>query len=478
MENVEYSQEERGYAFLKGKDRQKGLTVPLLAIIHILLNIVFSLAVTYLLFKYHSEHNQVKGKQYQLVASMYWSIVFICFIGAVVIITGNAYLYYALVFIGDQSPDVFGFRIASDFTVGILAVIELISSVLTPHDPNFFIPHLIRRTLCCNQCCRCCSSQSRVNILRRLILGIAMWIIILFLQIAISSVLPIAIVVVSNPVPSLAFVSILIALFFCMVVFVAYFLNAFEGNYISRHRLSKKERRRSSVSLSTLMSDWSMAGGWARNKLVLIAQAFVFLVIFAVVVLVVIIYLNFVRAGANTNTVGGLFFSLVPSVVLGGITWAAKKHLFKEFEEEEEEEGDKAVENSEKEKVKLQFGGVSIHPKMFRKSAKKMHNEKNAKTPTSTPSSPTAVNQDTKTALDTQDANTTDTAILIDQPEESDTVLSNAEALSEAANIQVEGNGTAKNAECQVFIEATIDSEMVKVPFIEGARVIDDPSTY
>ena len=196
----------------------------------------------------------------------------------------------------------------------------------------------------------------------------------------------------------------------------------------------------------------------------------------------VVIYLNFVRAGANTNTVGGLFFSLVPSVVLGGITWAAKKHLFKEFEEEEEE-GDKGAENIETEEVKesvLQIGGFSIRPKVFRRSTKKMHNE--AKTP-STPSSSTAVDQNTKTTSDTQDANTngfvpTDTAILIDQPEESDTVLSNAEAPSEAANIQVEGNGTAKNAECQVFIEATIDSEMVKVPYIKGATDIDDPSIY
>ena len=263
LENVEYSQEERGYAFLKNNNRQKGLTVPLLTIIHILLNTVFALAVTYLLVKYHNQLNQVKGKQYQLVASMYWSVVFMCFIGAVVIITGNAYLYYALVFIGDQSEDVFGFRIASDITVGMLAVIELMVSVLTPHNPNFFIPHLIRRTLCCNQCCHCCGSQSRVNILRRLILGIAMWI-------AISSVLPIAIVVILNPVPSLAVISIMIALFFCMVVFVAYFLNAFEGNYISRHRLSKEERKKSTVSLRTLTKDWNMAGDWARNKLVLL----------------------------------------------------------------------------------------------------------------------------------------------------------------------------------------------------------------
>ena len=34
---------------------------------------------------------------------------------------------------------------------------------------------------------------------------------------------------------------------------------------------------------------------------------------------------------------GGLFFSLVPSAILNGSTWAAIRHLFREFEEEEKE---------------------------------------------------------------------------------------------------------------------------------------------
>ena len=164
-----------------------------------------------------------------------------------------------------------------------------------------------------------------------------MWIIILLLQLVIASILPVAIVVVRNPVPSLAFISIMVAMFFCMVVFVAYFLNAFEGDYIATHKLSKEERRKSSISLETLRRNPDVASEWARSKLVLIAQAFIFLVIFGIVSLVIIIYLNFVRAGANANTVGGLFFSLVPSAILGGITWAAKRHLFREFEEEGKE---------------------------------------------------------------------------------------------------------------------------------------------
>ena len=144
----------------------------------------------------------MKGKKYQLVASMYWSVVFMCLIGAVVIIIGNCYLYYALIFIDDRSSNVVGFRIASDITVGILVLIELVVSMLTVHDPAFFIPHVIRRTLCCSQCCYCCGFKNRRNLLHRDILGMAMWIIILFLQLVNSSLLPIAVVIITNPVPS------------------------------------------------------------------------------------------------------------------------------------------------------------------------------------------------------------------------------------------------------------------------------------
>ena len=395
---------------------------------------MFALAATYLLSKYHNDLNEVKGKRYQLVASMYWAVVFMCLIGSIVIIVGNGYLYYALLLLDDKSLEVFSFRVASDITVGVLAVIEFIASILTPHNPSFFIPHLIRRTLCCNQCCYCCGSQSHRHILRKAILSVAMWIILLFLQLVISSLLPSAIIVVINPVPSLAFLSIMVALFFCMVVFIAYFLNAFEGNYISRHRLSEEERRKSSVTMHTLRADVELAGTWARSKLELIAQAFVFLVIFIIVALVVIIYLNFVRAGAQTNNVAGLFFSLVPSVALGGITWAAKRHLFREFEEEEKETtGDDRGNMEEAEEVKqsfLQVGGISIGRKTRRKSRRTTPNKKTTDTSMDLiPGASTTIGQYT----DCVENRHADTAIDIDQPE-TDTAASNGRVRSKEVN--------------------------------------------
>ena len=332
-----------------------------------------------MLFTYNSEFSQVKGKRYQIVASMYWSVVIMCFVGAVIIIAGNGYLYYALILLDDESLSVFGFRIASDSTIAILAIIQFIVAMLTPHDPEFFIPQLLRRVLSCNQCCRGCGSQTRLNLLHRFILGCAMWIIIVFLQLLISTLIPLAAVVCTNPVPSLAFVSIVISLFCCMVVFVAYFLNAFEGNYIARHRLSPEERRKFDSAHSL-----GEAGITPQRRMFLIAQGLIFIVIFVIVVLVVILYLNFVRAGANTNTVGGFFFSIVPSAALGLITWAAKKHLFKELEEEEEEEGEGEGEKNgggDKNVVKddeIKVGGFTLNRGQWRPSVKKRPKKRNA----------------------------------------------------------------------------------------------------
>ena len=372
---MEFNQRTRGFAFRETASRKKGATLPLLTVIHILLNVVFALAATYFLGKYHKDLNQVKGKRYQVVASIYWSVVLLCFIGTAVIIAGNVYLYYALVLFYNDSKEAFSFRVINDITVLTLAIIEFIASMFfTPIDPSFFIPHLIRRTLCCNQCCSCCGSHTERRYLRRVIHSVAMWIIILLLQLIMASTLPFTIVAMRNPVPSLAFLSIMIAMFFCLVVFVAYFLNTFEGDYIAHHKLSKEERWKFSLRFDTLRRSPSVVGSWTRNKLVLIAQAFIFLNIFGIVSLAIIVYLHFVRAGANANSVTGLFFSLFPSVALGGIAWAAKRHLFREFEEEEQETSDNSEE--EVEQSLIQIGQFSIGPKT-RRSFPKTHKKVN-----------------------------------------------------------------------------------------------------
>ena len=363
VQNVEYEQEDRGFAWYERSDRERRI-FPMLIVIHVLFNAICTLAATFLAFKYHATMYEVQGKKYEVIASMYWSVVLFSFIASLTIIAGNAYLYIAFRIFQDQSQDAFVFRLISDITTVVLIIVGFLVSLVSPQNPDFFIPFLIRRILCCNVC-SCCCPKGFQNFLRRLIHSIAMWIILIFLQLVISSLLPIAIVCVRNPVPSLAFISLMAAMFGCLVVFGAYFINVFEGDYIATHR--KKDRQRSSLSKKIQ----------ARSKLALIANAFIFLVILCITTLVIVIYLDFVRAGADANSTGGLFFSLIPTIILSGVTWIAKRSLFKEFEE------DKPAGLDEEEEVSLiKIGGFSIgskHRKSFRR-------EKQARKETETPS--------------------------------------------------------------------------------------------
>ena len=369
LEDVEYSHEDRGFALReeRGGNRSR-LTLSLLTVVNILMNIVFALAATYFLHKYHSYLGELRyGKKYQLVASMYWSVVFVCFTSAVVIIIGNCYLYYPLYMIDDKTFIVFPFRIASDITVVVLAVAELVASLLTHHDVNFFIPYGVRII---QRCFRCWGSQNWLDTLNHITLGVGMWIIILFLQLLVSSIIPLAVVTIVNPVPSLAFVVIMISLFFCLVVFVAYILNAFEGNYILKHRFSQMERNKGGgTQWEKFNQEWSVE---PRERVILFVQAIGFFLIFVIFFVGVILYLNFVKVGGDTNTLSGILISFVPSAILAAITWAAKKHLFKELEEEEEEAEDKEEENGDreggKEKPIFQIGGFSFQPRRRRRS--------------------------------------------------------------------------------------------------------------
>jgi len=65
----------------------------------------------------------------------------------------------------------------------------------------------------------------------------------------------------------------------------------------------------------------------AQERFTLMLQAFVFLVFFGIVSLVIIIYLTFVRAGTSTGTLEGIFLSLVPSAIISAVAWYTKSKL-------------------------------------------------------------------------------------------------------------------------------------------------------
>ena len=180
----------------------------------------------------------------------------------------------------------------------------------------------------------------------------------------------------------------------------------------------------------------------------------------------VILYLNFVRAGANTNTAGGLFFSLIPSVLLGGITWAAKKHLFKELEEEEEEgkkEGKGAAKKGEEvEETVFKIGGISWQ----RRSTRRRRKEPVIVLSNGAASDNVEIYQDTVIEMEPQEDNTqAGDSKEEERNEDMDmnyTSSSNLlEKMSEQA--QAEQDGKVKSEQAETDQDNKVKSEQVKI---------------
>ena len=201
-----------------------------------------------------------------------------------------------------------------------------------------------------------------------------------------------------------------------------------------------------------------MASNWTRNKVVLLVQAFVFLVIFVVMALVIILYLNFVRAGADTNSVGGLFVSLVPSAILGGITWAAKKHLFKELEDEIEAEEEKSDEKGSGKKLQskgsvFEIGGISIHPKDFlRRSSRKKKRERLLNSVNSDECSPGVINKLAEVLDNAPEENVAHDSVINmeEQPDDTFVNVGLQEMEHDLENGEVSGKETDKEPEEQI----------------------------
>ena len=308
---------QRGYVFEVTDDPSDSeqTLLPILTVIHILMNVAIALVIMRLVTAYYSSLSVSKTQLNSPVVSIYWSNVFIAILADVMIILGNVGLYAGIGLIGENSSSALAYRIINDITMASLIALELVVAIITPKNHKLFIPHVITHGFCCCQCAKCCGWKPGRIFLRKVIQTVAIWALMVFLQIIASSILPVVIVCLRNPVPSFAFVTLLAACLFCLVIFIAHFIH---------------------ISGRLRVMD-------ARKKFSAILQAFVFLVFLGIVALAVIVYLSFVRAGSDTNSISGLIFSLIPSAVLAIGAWVAKSKLLRDDEDEnEDQKGDQA----------------------------------------------------------------------------------------------------------------------------------------
>jgi len=275
IEQLELDVEHRGYAYLQsGATPTDGILLPVLTAGQVLMNIAIALIIMRLVTAYYAN---LSDSENQSVVSIYWANFFLACLANAVLIPGNVVLYVGINVISDISPNALGYRIISDGTTLGLVLLELIVAVFTPKNDKLYIPFIISQFICCCQCCKCCGNGSGLAFLRKSIHTFAIWVLMVFLQLVAASIVPVIIVCLRNPVPSIAFITLMASTLFCLVIFVA-------------HLIHISERMKEST---------------AQERFTLMLQAFVFLVFFCIVSLVIIIYLRFVRAGTSTGTLGG-----------------------------------------------------------------------------------------------------------------------------------------------------------------------------
>ena len=284
-------------------DLEAGLLLPVLTGMHILMMTAIALIIMRFIVIY-SKETLAKSSNSPAV-SLYWSNVFMSTVAALAIIFGNLSLYgIGISFIKQTSSRAFTFRVLSDITTGVLILLEAVAAILTPKCTcSVHIPTLITHLVCCNRCCNYCATKSRAKKLSWFVQTLALWVQMVFLQLAAASIIPVIVVCLRNPTPSIAFATLMAAVYFCLVVFIAHFLQLMRGG---------KETETSRVTFSLLL------------------QAFAFLVFLGIIACVVVVYLRFVQAGSGTSSITGLVLSLIPTVGISAVSWFAKKELLSE----------------------------------------------------------------------------------------------------------------------------------------------------
>lgn len=316
-----FDEDSRGRTLLEGDDSELDTDelVTLFLIGHVFLNCAIALLAMKLLKDYLSSlssRRKTGSMQVKSIAvTFYWANVFIGTVCVLGILAGDLAVYSGVREIGNLSARALSFKVVSDITAAGIVLFQLFYALGIPKDEKLYIPRIISDGLGCWQCCYCCGNEKGLKILRKFIHGIALWILMVFIQFMAKAITPVLVVILRNPIPSIAFLALLIATYFCLIVFVAHLINV---------------AGQPSKSFQHL-----------KIVVTLVAQIFIFVTLLGLFALLVVVYLSFVRAGSDISSATGLIFSLVPTVLLSGATWVIKKKLFEDEEENDATPNDK-----------------------------------------------------------------------------------------------------------------------------------------
>ena len=179
----------------------------------------------------------------------------------------------------------------------ILLTMEIIFAIFRSKHSELAVPRCMG--YCCFLSCMCfyffCSrpnSPSHSHVARAL----SLWFVMAWFQLIATSVVPVIIVVLTNPLQTLAPLAMVVSTLFGMVVFLAVLVYTCQ-----QHDHSK--------------------------RCLLFAYSVILVGVFTVVCLVTFLFLVITAHGVQVNSVGGFIGTLVPSAILSIVTFFVKKKV-------------------------------------------------------------------------------------------------------------------------------------------------------
>ena len=301
--------------------------IPFLTTLHILLQVAIGLTIMKLVPSYYSSVSQGKeGKKVKKNSpsvSIFWANVFFAFAIDVFFVGIDLFLIIS-VYGGVESAideiitsnnrstleTVFAFGMLGTLVTFILVSLQFFVAAGIPKNTELHIPGILR-LLCCFFPCRCRRLDG--DFWRKALQTLAIWSLMVFLQLVAGSVIPYLVLAIVNPVPSVTFLALGASTLFCLIIFVASLIH---------------------ISVEIKKSS-------CYNRIVAVVQGLVFIVFLGLVAITVIIYQGVIQSGTSTSFVSGIALSLIPSGIIAILGVAVKFKLLSETDDDDlEHQGD------------------------------------------------------------------------------------------------------------------------------------------
>jgi len=262
--------------------------------IHIILNLVVGI----ILMAYIP--SQINKKNISsATSSLFWSSAIIGAPFALIFIAGKLYLVISVYSIRglQRTTDIYVYASITFLLLLILLTVEMIVVIFRAKHSVLAVPECMG--YCCSVCCCCffcCCCRPGGQSHSRVAHTLSLWFVMAWFQSIATSVVPVIIMVLTNPLLILALLAMTVSTLFGMVVFLAVLVYM-----CHQHDRSK--------------------------RCILFTYSVIFVGVLAMVCLAIYLFLEINRQGGQVNSVVSFIGTLVPSAILSIVTFFVKKKI-------------------------------------------------------------------------------------------------------------------------------------------------------